>query len=396
MSGDRSSQRVLVVASLAWSLVNFRGQLLTDMVAAGHEVTAAAPVADPEISRILKGMGVDYVQVPMQRAALSVIADLATLLALIRLIRRLRPAVVMAYTQKPIVYSGMAARLAGRETRFFAMVSGLGHAFSEGGGVGRRILRGVLAGLYRVALGKAQAVIVFNSDDGAEMARHAMLPPGLPIVQVPGSGIDTGRFAHAPLPAGPPVFLLVARLLINKGLRDFVAAARMLRAEFPDVRFRLLGPPDANPAGLPAAELAGWQAEGIIEYLGETRDVAPYLAAATVFVLPTWYREGLPRTILEAMATGRAVITTDSPGCRDAVIDGDNGFLVPVRDTAALAAAMRRFLHDPALAARMGARGRQRAETTYDVALVNRQLLATLGLDRAKVPAAAPGVRVSA
>ena len=381
MKPHRPPQRVLVVASLAWSLVNFRGALLADLVAAGHDVTAAAPENDPEIAALLTRMGVDYVQIPMQRAQANPLADLGTLAALVRLIRARRPDVILAYTQKPIVYSGLAARIAG-EGRFFAMVSGLGHAFSDADAGGRRLLRGVLARLYRLALGKAQAVIVFNSDDGAEMARHNMLPPGLKLVQVPGSGIDTARFAPAPLPSGPPVFLLVARLLVNKGLRDFVAAARLIRADCPDARFQLLGPADANPAGLPAAELAGWQAEGIIEYLGETRDVAPFLAGATVFVLPTWYREGLPRTILEAMATGRAVITTDTPGCRDAVSDGDNGYLVPVRDPAALARAMRRFIADPGLAARMGVRGRARAESRYDVVIVNRLLLETMDLDR--------------
>ncbi|GGE14511.1 glycosyl transferase [Polymorphobacter glacialis] len=378
---DNQPRRVLVVASLAWSLVNFRGRLLADMVAAGHHVTAAAPDVDPEISRVLKGMGVDYVQVPMQRASQSVVADLGTLAALVRLIGAVRPDVILAYTQKPIVYSGIAARLTGH-ARFYAMVSGLGHAFTDDGAGSGRLLRRVLARLYRAALARAQAVIVFNSDDGAEMARHGMLPPGLPVVQVPGSGIDIGRFAQAPLPPGPPIFLLVARLLVNKGLREYVAAARVLRAEYPGLRFQVLGPPDANPAGLPAADLDAWRAEGVIEYLGETRDVVPYLAAATVFVLPTWYREGLPRTILEAMAIGRAVITTDAPGCRDAVSDGDNGYLVPVRDAAALAEAMRRFARDPELAARMGARGRDRAENRYDVALVNRQLMATMDLDR--------------
>lgn len=395
MSADHQPRKVLVVASLAWSLVNFRGRLLADMVAAGHEVTAAAPEADPEIFRVLTGMGVGYVQVPMQRASHSVAADLRTLMALVRLIRALRPNIVLAYTQKPIVYSGIAARLAGH-TQFFAMVSGLGHAFTDDGGGGRRLLRGVLARLYRLALGKAQAVIVFNSDDGAEMARHDMLPPGLPVVQVPGSGIDIGRFAQKALPVGPPVFLLIARLLVNKGLREYVTAARILRTEFPGVRFQVLGPPDANPAGLPAAELAGWQAEGVIEYLGETRDVTPYLAAAAVFVLPTWYREGLPRTILEAMATGRAVVTTDAPGCRDAVRDDDNGFLVPVRDAEALADAMRRFIDNPKLATQMGARGRALAETHYDVAIVNRQLLKTLGLARTVDVVAPPVAQVMA
>lgn len=383
-------KRVLVVASLAWSLVNFRGRLLSDMVAAGHDVIAAAPDADADVARILAGMGVRNVCIPMQRAAIGIGSDLRTLSALIRLIRAERPDVILAYTQKPIVYSGIAARIVGG-TRFHAMVSGLGHAFSPDGGA---LLRAILARLYRLALGGAATVIVFNSDDGAEMRRHAMIPSGVPVLQVPGSGIDTARFAQAPLLAGPPVFLLVARLLGNKGLREYVAAARQLRRTCPHARFQLLGPHDANPAGLPASELQSWVTEGTIEYLGETRDVAPFLAAATVFVLPTWYREGLPRTILEAMATGRAVITTDAPGCRDAVSDGDNGFLVPVRDVDALAVAMRRFIDDPSLAARMGARGRHIAETRYDVAIVNRMLLDTLGL--APSAAKASARRVSA
>ena len=202
-------------------------------------------------------------------------------------------------------------------------------------------------------------------------------------MQVPGSGIDTRRFTAAPVPAGPPVFLLVARLLGNKGLNEFVAAARAVRARHPGVRCQLLGPVDINPAAITPAQLAAWQAEGAIEYLGETRDVAPYFAASSVFVLPTWYREGLPRTILEAMATGRAVITSDAPGCRDAVTDGWNGLLVPPRDSAALTAAMQRFVDDPGLAATMGGRSRERAEAVYDVRKVNRLLLTTMGLVRA-------------
>lgn len=371
-----------MVASLAWSLVNFRGQLLTDLVAAGHRVIAVAPEADPDIERQLAARGVAYRVVPMRRAAISVVADLGTLRALVSLFRAERPDTVLAYTQKPIVYAGLAARVVGG-IEFFAMVSGLGHAFSERGGLGRAVLRSVVAGMYRHALARAAGAFVFNSDDRGEMLRHGMIAPDLPVVQVPGSGIDVQLFARAPLPAGAPIFLLVARLLRNKGLDEFVVAARAIRARHPDVRFQLLGPHDANPAAVAPDELAAWQAEGTVVYLGETRDVAPYFAAASVFVLPTWYREGLPRTILEAMATGRAVITSDAPGCRDAVTNGWNGLLVPPRDSQALAAAMQRFVDDPGLAATMGARARERAEAVYDVREVNLLLLTAMGLQPA-------------
>ena len=374
-----SPQTVVVVSSLAWSLINFRGQLLSDMVAAGHRVIAVAPEPDAEIERELTRRGVIYRVVPMRRASISVAADIATLRALVALFRAERPDTVLAYTQKPIVYAGLASRIVGG-IAFFAMVSGLGHAFSGQGGWFSAALRTVVARLYRHALADAAGAFVFNSDDRGEMLRHNMVAPSLPVVQVPGSGIDTDRFVALPVRAGAPVFLLVARLLRNKGLGEFVAAARAIRARNPAVRCQLLGPLDANPEAISANDIAAWQAEGVIEYLGETHDVAPYFAAASVFVLPTWYREGLPRTILEAMATGRAVIASDTPGCRDAVTEGWNGLLVPPRDSERLAAAMQRFVDEPGLATKMGARARDRAEAVYDVRKVNRLLLTTMKL----------------
>ncbi len=382
MTGPRR-QKIVVVASLAWSLVNFRGQLLSDLVAAGLDVMALAPEPDAEIENELAARGVRYRPIHMRRASLSIGSDLRLLASLVGLFRRERPDIVLAYTQKPIVYAGLAARIAGG-INFFAMCSGLGHVYSsvpgQPVGMGQRVLRWLVARLYRQALHKAAGIVVFNSEDRAEMLHHGMIDARQTVTQVAGSGIDTSRFIETPIPAGPPIFLLVARMLRNKGLYEFVAAAKRLRADHPGVRCQLLGPCDQNPASVTPEELAAWQAEGCIEYLGETRDVAPYYAAASVFVLPTWYREGLPRTILEAMASGRAVITSDAPGCRDAVTDGENGFLVPVRDPAALASAMRRFVDQPDLAIRMGVRSRYLAETRFNVRRVNHDLLSLMGL----------------
>jgi glycosyltransferase involved in cell wall biosynthesis len=238
----------------------------------------------------------------------------------------------------------------------------------------------LVAALYRLSLGGARTLFVFNAADEADMRRQDMVPPGVRVLQVPGSGIDTNRFRHMPVPPGPPVFLLVARLMVHKGLRDFAAAARMVKARHPEARFRILGPTDANPAGLPMDELEGWVREGLVEYLGETRDVRPHLADSTVFVLPSWYREGLPRSILEAMSTGRAVIATDAPGCRDAVVEGETGLLVPVRDPARLAEAMSKLAADRNLVVRMGQAARIRAERFYAVERVNAQLLDAMGL----------------
>lgn len=374
--------KILVVASYAFSLVNFRGELLSEMIAAGHQVIACAPEDDRDVAATLGRMGVRYRRLPMRRAAISVLADLATLTALIRLLWAERPDIVLAYTQKPIIYSGLASRLVGRG-RFFAMVSGLGYVFTEGQSWTRTVLRPLVSRLYRSAVRRAEALFVFNGDDHHELLQRGIVDTRHRVVQVPGSGVDLDRFPHLPVPEGPPVFLMIARLLRDKGPHDFVEAAKRVRARYPDARFELLGPLDPNPAAVSAAELRRWCEERVIDYLGETRDVRPHLARAHVFVLPTAYREGLPRTILEAMATGRPIVTTLSPGCRETVTPGENGYLVPMRDVSSLTEALMRFADDPGLASRMGQRSREAAEMRFGVDRVNATLLATMGLAKA-------------
>jgi glycosyltransferase involved in cell wall biosynthesis len=380
--------KIVVLASLAYSLTNFRGQLLAAMVRAGHDVVACAPEDSEETRAALAALGVRYRAVAMQRAGSNPFADGQTLAAYVRLLRDERPDVVLAYTQKPIIYGGIAARIVGGSA-FHAMCSGLGYVFTDDGApsrtLKRRALRGIVARLYRLAVARAATVIVFNSDDAAEMRRLGIVDAAQKVVQVPGSGVDTRRFKAKPIPDGPPVFLLVARLLRDKGLAEFAEAARQVRTRWPEARFRLLGPLDPNPSGVTLAELAQWNASGGVEYLGETRDVVPYLASASVFVLPSYYREGLPRTILEALATGRAIVTTDAPGCREPIEPGINGFLVPVRNAWALADAMAAFLRDPGLAARMGKRSREIAVERFDADKVNALLLATMKLDQGTV-----------
>jgi len=374
--------KVVLIASLSYSLTNFRGALIAAIVAQGHEVVAFAPDDDPETEAALSAMGARYRRIPMDRTGTNPLRDFVTLRRLVKLIRIEAPDVVLAYTQKPIIYGGLATRIAGGHARFHAMVSGLGHVYSEIPGLRHALLRHVVSLLYRVAIARASSVILFNSDDDSEMRRHGILRPAHHVVQVPGSGVDTARFSHAPAPCGPPVFLMIARLMRDKGLVEFVEAARLVRARFPQARFRVLGPLDPNPTGITLPEIRAWEAAGAIEYLGETRDVVPHLAEASVFVLPTYYREGLPRTILEAMACGKAVVTTETPGCRDAVTHGTDGFLVPPRDAPALAEAMMRFAEEPELVAWMGARARETACRRFDVRLVNAQLLSVMGLDK--------------
>jgi glycosyltransferase involved in cell wall biosynthesis len=370
----------LVVASLSSSLRNFRGPMIAALRKAGHEVHAAAPglLDDTSTRRWLAALGVICHDVPLARAGLNPFADLRAFLSLRQLIVRAEPDVFFGYTAKPVIWGLLAARLAGVPQRV-VLITGLGYAFTEGGGVFRRLVRLLAHGLYRVALPCATLVFFQNPDDRADFERMGLIPPGVPISVVAGSGIDLDQFAMQPLPRGPTRFLLIARLLADKGIREYVRAARLLRRDWPQIECHLVGGVDPNPAGIPEAEVRAWHAEGDVIWHGQLEDVRPILAQAHVYVLPS-YREGTPRTVLEAMATARAVITSDAPGCRETVVDGENGFLVPVRDAKALAKAMERFLIEPALISQMGAASRLLAERKYDVHKVNSQMLSAMAV----------------
>ncbi|MEW9857039.1 glycosyltransferase family 4 protein [Novosphingobium sp. M1R2S20] len=377
--GKIAQMKIVILSSLSWSLVNFRGALIRQMVAAGHEVIACAPDGESGVVDTLKEWGVTFRVTPMSRAGTDVFADVRTLWNYWLLLRHERPDVLVAYTQKPIIYGGIAARMAGIAS-FFPIMSGLGYVFSSEA-EGRKSLRRLVSRLYRAGVRKARCVFVFNGDDRREMLDNGIIDPGQMVQQVPGSGVDTSHYMEQPLPDGPLTFLMMGRLMRDKGVFEFVEAARQLRRSVPESRFLLLGRPETeNPTGIPADALAAWEAEGLIGLLPETRDVRPVLGRAHVFVLPSYYREGLPRTILEALSSGRPVITTDMPGCREPIIPGVNGLLVPPRDPDALARAMISFAEQPGRIAAMGKAARDTAVRTYDVDLVNSMLLQTMGL----------------
>ena len=371
--------KIIVLSSLAFSLVNFRGKLLEAMRDAGHEVIAVAPDDDAGVRETLASMGIGFRQVAMARAGTDILADLSTIGSYVALLRREAPDVVVAYTQKPIIYGGIACRIAGVE-RFYALMSGLGYLFSEAGSR-RSVLKQVFCRLYRAGLAKAQRVFVFNSDDRQDMLDANIVDPDTPVVQVPGSGVDLSRFEARPAPPGPIRFLMVGRLMRDKGVWEYAEAARLLARTHPDATFGLIGRPEpSNPTGLGKADVERLKRDYPIDLIPETNDIPGFLARAHVFVLPTYYREGLPRTILEALAVGRAVVTTDMPGCRDAVSHGENGLLVPPRDAAALADALGTLASDRELVERMGRHSRYLAETVYDVNTVNDLLLREMQL----------------
>jgi glycosyltransferase involved in cell wall biosynthesis len=371
--------KIIVLASHAPSLISFRGSLIQAMVSAGHTVVGCAPGSHPKVAGALGERGASYQPVALRRTGLNPLLDAWSVLKLTRLLRRLRPDLLFAYTSKPVIYGGMAARLA-QVPAVFALISGLGYAFVDDRGFGRHATRRLLSALYRASLRHADGVFFQNPDDLDDFRRLAIIRDRQKTIRVNGSGVDTDHYRFLPPSLEPPTFLLIARLLRDKGIYEFVDAARQLRARHPQARFRLLGPTDPNPAAIPTRDLDRWRAEGVIEYLGEVEDVRPYLADATAFVLPSAYREGMPRTLLEALSTGRAIVTTDTPGCRETVLPGENGFLVPARDAGALARAMERFVVQPDLAVAFGKRSRALAEERFDVRKVNAVMLAAMGL----------------
>jgi glycosyltransferase involved in cell wall biosynthesis len=378
--------KILVFSSLAYSLVNFRGALLNSMREGGHDVLAVAPDEDSFVSDWLAEHKIRFTTVSMNRTGMKPLQDLQTLLGYVRLIAKEKPDLILAYTQKPIIYGGIAARLAGN-VPFYALMSGLGYLFSPDGAK-PGLVRTIFLRLYREGVRRARKIFVFNRDDQADMLEAGIVDARQTVIQVPGSGVDTSRFAHQPLPEGAPHYLMVGRLMRDKGVYEFLEAARRVGQEFPEARFSILGRAETfNPTGISEGDIAGLQKEYSVNFLAETTDVRPYLAQSSVFVLPSYYREGLPRTILEAMATGRAVITTDMPGCRDPIEDGKSGIIVPPRNVDALADAMRSFLTNTTQASEMGNRARAIAEQVYDVAKVNSLLIGHMGLDKTLPPA---------
>jgi glycosyltransferase involved in cell wall biosynthesis len=374
--------KILLIAGLADSLINFRGPLIAAFQAKGLDVHVAAPdlPIDSPVRHQLQAMGLAVHQVYMLRTGTNPLADLRTVWALWRLMRRIAPGIVLGYTVKPIIYGTLAAWLAGVPKRF-ALITGLGYAF-QGSGKSSRLL-GLVQGLYSLALARAQRVFFQNPDDLTLFKARGILQPHTPVCVVNGSGVDVASFAVRQLPdcavQGAVRFLFIGRLLGDKGVREYAEAARLLQHTHPQARCTLVGWIDSNPDAISYEELEGWVADGRIEFLGRLADVRPAIAACSVYVLPS-YREGTPRTVLEAMAMGRAIVTTDAPGCRETVVNGENGFLVPKQDVEALVQAMRRFIDTPLLQQTMGARSRQIAEDKYDVHKVNAVMLAGMGL----------------
>lgn len=368
--------RVIVAGAYPNSVMTFRGALIRALLSNGGEVTVMTAMPDLNMNLEITQTGANFRSYRIDRNGLNPWADIATLLDLRRAYYDIQPHVVFAYTIKPVIWGAIAAR--GRnETKFFAMITGLGYAF-QGIDWKRKLLWHFVVRLYRFALKRSEKVIFQNSDNRDVFVRLRIVPADKCVV-VNGSGVDLKSFQFRPIPDGHVRFLLIARLLGEKGIREYVMAAEKVKAKYPTAEFTLIGPPDPSPDGIPKHEVDAWERDGIVNYLGPVRDVRPHIANCHVYVLPS-YHEGMPRTVLEAMAVGRPILSTNVAGCRETVEQGVNGWLVSHADVGSLASKMTWFIENRDRLPSMGLASRRIAEEKFDVEFVNETILSVLGV----------------
>ncbi len=394
--------KVLVLTADANTLVYHRGDLIRDLAACGCEVVTSAAEDYPHVTRFVEGLGGRHRAIRMVRSRVSLTNDVDTLLDMWRLFRSEKPGALFAYTIKSVVYGCVVAGFAG-VPRIYALLPGLGFTFVRPTTVKGRIVSAISRALHRFALKRADVIFMQNQDDYELLTELRILPPSVPAFVTAGSGVNIEEFPFVPLAedkvlAGGVVrFALVSRLLISKGVVVFAEAARQIKARHPKAEFHLIGPFDPNPNRVDESQVAQWVAEGLLTHHGMIRDVAGILKDMHVFVLPTWYREGVPHATLEALSMGRPVVTTDSVGARETVRltakgeaqreagepvrEGVNGFLVEPQNIDAVVRAMEWYLNHQDAIPQHGRESRRLAEEVFDVRLVNALILREMGLE---------------
>ncbi len=373
--------KIAVLVCYNPTLINFRLDLMLEMIRLGHQVVAVGNESDGKWSRILQPYGIEYRSIRMQRNGLNPVLDFFSFVQLIRLLKKEKPDRIFTSQAKMVLYGGLAAYCLGIRN-VYPLIAGLGSVFLSSGLKGR-LLKNILISGYRLSLRRSPSVFFQNQDDASFFIDNKIVSSDR-IVFLNGSGVNLNHFAKQPFP-GTFGFLCVSRIIRDKGVLEYLSACRLVKKQYPDLRCLLVGPFDSNPSALKPCELQPYIDDGSVEFFGEQTDVRPYLAQCNVFVLPS-YREGTPKSVLEAMACGKAIITTDAPGCRETVLEGENGFLVPVKDDKAIAEKMLFLFRNPGLCEQMGKASRQIAEQKFDVRLVNRVILRTMRIDPQAVP----------
>jgi glycosyltransferase involved in cell wall biosynthesis len=377
--------KLVVLTADANTLLYHRGDLITDLTRAGCDVVTSAAEDYPHVREYMERIGARHRPIRMIRSRVNLFSDLITWWDMWRLFRTEKPDALFAYTIKSVVYGCVVAALAG-VPKIYALLPGLGFTFVKPVTLKQKIVSAISLALHKFALKRADVIFMQNEDDRKLLGELGILPRKTPCHVTAGSGVNLEEYPHVPLSedaalkSGKVRFVLVSRLLVSKGVEVFANAARIIKQSHPHAEFHLVGPFDPNPNRITEEQVAGWVEESILQHHGMTRDVASALKDKHVFVLPTWYREGVPHAILEGLSMGKAIITTDSVGARETVRDGVNGILVPPQSVEAVVAAMQRYLADPGLVIEHGAESRRLAEEVFDVRIVNALILKEMGL----------------
>lgn len=365
------AKKFLLISPKNRPTYNFRGDLLKAIAAKGYEVVATGP--DKENAELIEALGVRHIVVPLSRNGTSIKSDITYYKALLKVIKEEKPDITLGYTIKPSIYGALAARKAG-VSGVYSMITGAGYTFTSKT-LKAKVLHKIVSFLYKRALKKTDGVFFQNSDDFEEFVKSGLVKADKCTI-INGSGVNMGHYTPTPYPDRLTFFML-ARVMYCKGAMEYLTAAEQVKKAHPEVRFVLLGAVESIQDSLPMSVVEDYVSRGIIEYFGETRDVRPYFSDCSVYVLPS-YREGTPRTVLEAMSMARPIITTDAPGCRQTVEEGLNGYKVPVKDSGALAAAMVKFIDDPWLVEKMGQASLELCRERFEVSKVNGKMMDTM------------------
>lgn len=367
--------KIAVLSSHTPSLFWFRIEMMQAFMKRGHEVIAIGNEEEEKWRESFDSLGIRYIHANISRNGTNPLKDLATLKDLKRILKKEKPDKLFTFQAKTVIYGGMAAKSLGIKD-VYPLIAGVGSVFLSDS-LKARVIRTILKTEYKASLKHAKNYFFQNPDDVKVFSDNGLIDIDK-VVMLGGSGVNTEKFSVEELPETTG-FLFIGRLIKDKGVMEYLNACLEIKKKYPNVRCLLVGPYDSNPTSLKENELKSYIDDGIIEYFGEQSDVRPYLKMCSVYVLPS-YREGTPKTVLEAMSSGRAIITTDVPGCKETVKDGVNGYLVPVRDSKSIVSKMEELILNPERIKEMGTEGRRIVEERFDVNIVNKTICNTMDI----------------
>lgn len=374
--------RVVIIGTIASSLYGFRLDLINELIAKGHQVFAFTSEYSADDLDKIRALGVTYVTYQLERGGLNPLADMKATYALTKKIKAIAPDIVFSYFAKPVIFGTLAAKIA-KVPKIVGMLEGLGYSFTEQPeGISKKtaLIKAAQVVLYKVALPQLDTLIFLNPDDSKDLLDKYHIK-AKQVKVLGGIGLNLEDYSYCTQFPKDPTFIFIARLLAEKGIHDYIAAAKIVQKQYPDAKFTVLGSIDKEAQGaLTDNELREVISSGIITYPGHVDNVSDWISDSSVFVLPSYYREGVPRSTQEAMAIGRPIITTDVPGCRETVVNGENGFLVAKWNPQAIADKMIYFIENPEQIQKMGEVSYQMAQDKFDARKVNARLLAIMGV----------------